>query len=58
MFLKFPSVLLVAPVLFSEEWPQWRGPMRDGSLPSYHEPKVWPEKLTKKWTITIGKGHS
>jgi len=58
MCLKFASLLLVAPVLFSEEWPQWRGPMRDGSLPSYHEPKVWPEKLTKKWTITIGKGHS
>jgi outer membrane protein assembly factor BamB len=58
MCLKFASLLLVAPILFSDDWPQWRGPMRDGSLPSYHEPKVWPEKLTKKWTIAIGKGHS
>jgi outer membrane protein assembly factor BamB len=58
MCLKFASLLLVAPILFSEEWPQWRGPMRDGSLPSFHEPKVWPEKLTKKWTLAIGQGHS
>jgi outer membrane protein assembly factor BamB len=58
MRLKFASLLLAAPILFSEDWPQWRGPMRNGSLPSFHEPKVWPEKLTKKWTIAIGLGHS
>jgi outer membrane protein assembly factor BamB len=58
MRMKFAWLLLAAPILFSADWPQWRGPMRDGSLPSYHEPKVWPEKLTKKWTIAIGKGHS
>jgi outer membrane protein assembly factor BamB len=45
-------------MLFSEDWPQWRGPMRDGSLPSFHEPKVWPEKLAKRWKIPIGLGHS
>jgi outer membrane protein assembly factor BamB len=58
MRLKFALLLLAAPILFSEDWPQWRGPMRDGSLPSFHEPKVWPDKLTKKWTIAIGQGHS
>jgi outer membrane protein assembly factor BamB len=58
MRLKFALLLLAAPVLFSEDWPQWRGPMRDGSLPSFHEPKVWPEKLTKKWSVAIGQGHS
>jgi outer membrane protein assembly factor BamB len=58
MRIKFALLLLVAPLLFSEDWPQWRGPMRDGSLPSFHEPKVWPEKLPKKWTVAIGKGHS
>jgi outer membrane protein assembly factor BamB len=56
--MKFACLLLAAPILFSADWPQWRGPMRDGSLPSFHEPKVWPEKLTKKWTIAVGKGHS
>ena len=58
MRLKFALLLLAAPILFSEDWPQWRGPMRDGSQPSFHEPKVWPEKLYKKWTTPIGQGHS
>src|SRR5205807_5494194 len=58
MRLKFAWLLLATPILFSEDWPQWRGPMRDGSLPSFHEPKVWPEKLTRKWTIAVGQGHS
>jgi outer membrane protein assembly factor BamB len=58
MRVKFALLALMAPILLSEEWPQWRGPMRDGSLPSFHEPKVWPEKLSKQWTIAIGKGHS
>jgi outer membrane protein assembly factor BamB len=52
------ALLLAAPILFSEVWPQWRGPMRDGSMPSFQEPKVWPEKLTRRWTIPIGQGHS
>jgi outer membrane protein assembly factor BamB len=56
--VKFAVLLLAASALFSEDWPQWRGPQRDGSIPSFHEPKVWPEKLTKKWTIAIGQGHS
>jgi outer membrane protein assembly factor BamB len=58
MRLKFAWLLVAAPILFSEDWPQWRGPMRDGSLPSFHEPKVWPEKLAKRWKIPIGLGHS
>ena len=57
MHLKFASLLL-APLLFSADWPQWRGPTRDGSLPSFREPKVWPEKLTRTWKIAIGQGHS
>jgi outer membrane protein assembly factor BamB len=58
MRLKFALLLLAVSSLFSADWPQWRGPMRDGSQPSFHEPKIWPEKLTKQWTIDIGKGHS
>jgi outer membrane protein assembly factor BamB len=58
MRIKFAWLLLAAPMLFSEDWPQWRGPMRDGSLPSFHEPKVWPDKLAKTWKIPIGLGHS
>jgi outer membrane protein assembly factor BamB len=58
MRLKSTWLLLAATTLFSADWPQWRGPMRDGSLPSFREPKAWPEKLTKRWKIPVGLGHS
>jgi outer membrane protein assembly factor BamB len=40
------------------DWPQWRGPNRDGSLASFAEPKSWPENLTRKWKIEIGTGYA
>ncbi len=40
------------------DWPQWRGPRRDGTLTSFSEPKVWPETLTQRWKITVGDGYS
>jgi len=42
----------------AEEWTQWRGPHRDGVAVGFVEPKVWPEKLTQKWKVTVGEGHS
>ena len=40
------------------DWPQWRGPNRDGSAPSFTVPKVWPEKLTQKWSVEVGLGYA
>jgi len=40
------------------DWPQWRGPNRDGSLASFAEPKNWPENLTRQWKIEIGTGYA
>jgi len=42
----------------AEDWPQWRGPNRDGVAVGFAEPKAWPEKLTLKWKVTVGEGHS
>ena len=41
----------------AQDWPQWRGPNRDGIIHS-SLPREWPEKLTQKWSTTVGMGHS
>ena len=56
-FLLLTAFLLVSPA-GSQEWPQWRGPNRDG-VPT-HPPSVrdWPERLTRVWEVPVGTGHS
>ena len=44
--------------LFASDWPQWRGPNRDGTGAAFTEPAQWPEKLTERWKVTVGSGHS
>lgn len=39
-------------------WPQWRGPARDGVASAFTVPATWPAQLTKKWSATVGLGHS
>jgi outer membrane protein assembly factor BamB len=51
-------VLLAGATAFSEDWPQWRGPHRDGSLSSAAAPAAWPERLKLKWKLTVGEGHA
>ncbi|HTT63645.1 MAG TPA: PQQ-binding-like beta-propeller repeat protein [Bryobacteraceae bacterium] len=54
-----PLVLIVlVSAVSAEDWPQWRGPQRDGVAATFPEPKAWPEKLTLKWKVTVGEGHS
>jgi outer membrane protein assembly factor BamB len=40
------------------DWPQWRGPNRDGTLTAFAEPKAWPEQLTRRWKIEVGTGYA
>jgi outer membrane protein assembly factor BamB len=42
----------------TSEWPQWRGPNRDGVVPSFSEPRTWPEQLTRRWKIDVGTGYA
>ncbi len=39
------------------DWPQWRGPTRDGMTPSAL-PAEWPVALKKRWAVQVGAGHS
>jgi outer membrane protein assembly factor BamB len=42
----------------STDWPQWRGPNRDGAAGSFVEPKSWPAKLNRKWKVEVGLGYA
>jgi outer membrane protein assembly factor BamB len=44
--------------LRAQDSPQWRGPKRDGIIPSYAGPQTWPEQLKQKWQLNVGTGHS
>jgi outer membrane protein assembly factor BamB len=39
------------------QWPQWRGPARDG-VATLTMPAAWPASLTKRWEVPVGAGHS
>ncbi len=32
----------------AQDWPQWRGPGRDGKLSGFVAPQTWPKELTQK----------
>ncbi len=51
-------VVSLSPQTAPGDWPQWRGPNRDGSIASFTPPRVWPDQLTRKWKIDVGLGYS
>jgi outer membrane protein assembly factor BamB len=40
------------------DWPQWRGPHRDGQVERFTPPDPWPEKPRLVWQVDVGEGHS
>ncbi len=55
----FVLLLLVATsVANGQEWTQWRGPARDGSVTSKYAPANWPAALKETWRVEIGEGYS
>jgi len=51
-------VWLVVKPAFPDDWPQWRGPHRDGALARADGPASWPDRLTPRWKVTVGEGHA
>jgi len=49
-------VLVCAGMVFGADWPQWRGPNRDGKASGFEAPAKWPKELTQKWKVTVGEG--
>lgn len=52
------TAVILPPIALGQDWPQWRGPNRDGVVGSFTEPKAWPDRLKLKWKIKVGDGHS
>ena len=53
----FFGLLFAGASLGATDWPQWRGPARDGraALPGVAR---WPKALTRGWKATVGLGHA
>ena len=51
-------VLGGAALLCAADWPQWRGPARDGRGAALPVRAVFPEKLTPAWKVPVGEGHA
>jgi outer membrane protein assembly factor BamB len=53
--------LLVGAVV-AQDWPQWRGPNRDGKIVSsgsgFKVPATWPKELARQWKTEVGDGVS
>jgi len=50
-------VFLLAPSLSAaQDWPQWRGPGRDGKVTGFVVPATWPAQFTQRWKVTVGTG--
>jgi outer membrane protein assembly factor BamB len=47
----------VALAAAAQDWPQWRGPQRDG-LTTLAPRASWPATLKKDWRVEVGEGHS
>jgi outer membrane protein assembly factor BamB len=49
-------IAVTGSTVFADDWPQWRGPGRDGQAADFKAPQKWPEELTQKWKTTVGLG--
>lgn len=58
--MKLASTLAFAAVLTcsAQDWPQWRGPNRDGHTNPRKLAADFPQNLTSDWKIPVGGGHS
>lgn len=52
------SLIPLLSLLSADDWPQWRGPNRDGVVNNSAGPPSWPEQLKQRWKVTVGEGHS
>ena len=52
------GILALGQTAGGQDWPQWRGPNRDGSVNAFDVPTVWPAGLTEHWRVEVGLGYA
>ncbi len=59
---RYPFVVFLLLILtgstVAQDWHQWRGPSRDGSIPAAAVPSKWPASFKPVWRVEIGEGYS
>jgi outer membrane protein assembly factor BamB len=50
------AAVVLSAAVFAGDWPQWRGPNRDGKVTGFTPPAAWPKALAQKWKATVGDG--
>ena len=56
--LLLPLAALLPAAAAAQDWPQWRGPARDGVATGFEAPATWPETLTQAWRVDVGTGYA
>ena len=56
--LIFSAATLLTANSMAADWPQWRGPNRDGKVVDVSLPQTWPKTLKEEWKVTVGIGHA
>jgi len=50
-------MMIICPqILFSQDWPQFRGIGRDSKATGFQTPKAWPAELKQVWKANVGFG--
>ncbi|MEO7135412.1 MAG: PQQ-binding-like beta-propeller repeat protein [Vicinamibacterales bacterium] len=52
------ALIAIASTGSAQDWPQWRGPTRDGVIPAAVIPRQWPKSVKRSWQVDIGEGYS
>ncbi|HEX5702557.1 MAG TPA: PQQ-binding-like beta-propeller repeat protein [Pyrinomonadaceae bacterium] len=52
------AISITASRVAPADWPQWRGPNRDGLVKGVANPATWPKTLKEEWKIMVGVGHA
>jgi outer membrane protein assembly factor BamB len=52
------GLIALAGLGVAEDWTQWRGPSRDGTVSEFKAPQAWPQNLKQMWKLDVGEGYA